>query len=168
MKSYFLKTVVLLEIDSRSHDFWNKPLSYIFMAVSKMNTKRCRYVLIFYLQLLQSYSDRLSQRNIPFYWNNRYNLIEKLNSNTIDNINNRIKAIMKNVTTHTTDPNVIFTYLRKYIIWLFLPSNYMMRGTQIRWHSPSFLIAAFSSNSEDFRISSFAVWVDNFRLPMVF
>lgn len=64
--------------------------------------------------MLNEYLNCLDGKKIPYYWNKNNNLISGVNSITITNIANKIKAIIEDV-KKTTEPSIIAKHLRKYL-----------------------------------------------------
>ncbi|XP_050500024.1 cyclic GMP-AMP synthase-like receptor isoform X2 [Diabrotica virgifera virgifera] len=92
--SYFLKTIFLWEVEEREPNFWSKPLSVVFM------------------EMLIKYESRLRKKDIPYYWNNKYNLIGHIKDITIENIANYIKQVIDSVNRKVAeDPFTIAYYI---------------------------------------------------------
>lgn len=90
--SYYIKTMFLWEVDKREPDFWSQSLSIVFM------------------EMLRKYEELLRIKNIPYYWNEDYNLISHLKDVTVTGIANFIKNVIDNVDRKIEeDPFVIAT-----------------------------------------------------------
>ncbi|XP_063910569.1 cyclic GMP-AMP synthase-like receptor [Zophobas morio] len=91
--SYYIKTVVLHISDTKSDDFWTNSLSYTFMTV------------------LKEYINFIKNGKIPYYWNTNNNLIGGLNPSTLQNMVNRLNAMVTAIEKKPDDPYTIAKYL---------------------------------------------------------
>ncbi|KAG5899785.1 hypothetical protein JTB14_006120 [Gonioctena quinquepunctata] len=91
--SYFIKTVFLWEVGKNDVAFWSQPLSLVF------------------IQMLQKYAEYIENKCIPYYWNEKFNLIGHLKEATLNGIGNCLKRIIKDVKGNLEDPFRIAKYL---------------------------------------------------------
>ncbi|KAL3283763.1 hypothetical protein HHI36_017933 [Cryptolaemus montrouzieri] len=92
--SYYIKTVFLWEVEKRSKEFWNLPLTSVF------------------LEMLKIYGEKFKSGTIEYYWNERYNLISCLNEPTRDGIANKINNIVTEIERMSNDdPFVVAKHL---------------------------------------------------------
>ncbi|XP_072379386.1 cyclic GMP-AMP synthase-like receptor [Diabrotica undecimpunctata] len=90
--SYYIKTIFLWEVEEREANFWRKPLSIVFM------------------EMLIKYETILRKKDIPYYWNAKYNLIEHIKDITIENIANYIKAVIDGVNRKVAEEPFTIAY----------------------------------------------------------
>ncbi|GJQ76888.1 hypothetical protein Trydic_g15092 [Trypoxylus dichotomus] len=94
ISSYFIKTVFLWQVNEQEEGFWIVNLSNLFM------------------KMLRKYQEYLGKREIPYYWNKEFNLLQHINSKEIENIYNRITKIIKDIDNKfENDPFVVANYL---------------------------------------------------------
>nr|XP_022908812.1 cyclic GMP-AMP synthase-like isoform X1 [Onthophagus taurus] len=88
MSSYFLKTIFLLEIGNNKRDstFWTSHVSTTFM------------------EMLKVYHSYLTQKRIPYYWDETYNMIGHIKPIIIENYANKVGNIIKKIDNGGTDP----------------------------------------------------------------
>lgn len=89
LSSYYLKTVIMLEI---THSWHDRCIDKVFIGCLR--------------ELLSC----LEARNIPFYFDHSFNLLSSVNAKTIDNMRGRLERIMKDI-----DNNPPIT-VRKYFV----------------------------------------------------
>ncbi|KAJ3660811.1 hypothetical protein Zmor_005242 [Zophobas morio] len=77
--SYYIKTVFLWELEMLDKNFWNKPLSFVFVT------------------MLRKYAEYIERKNIPYYWNDSNNLLGDLNEITASCIANKLKNIVDHI-----------------------------------------------------------------------
>ncbi|XP_044758696.1 cyclic GMP-AMP synthase-like isoform X2 [Coccinella septempunctata] len=87
LASYYIKTIMMWLKDGVDDTFWLNSRSYIFMMG------------------LKYFSKLLKRREIPYYWNQNYNLLIAANPKTIENCSNRIDKIIKTLETSISQPN---------------------------------------------------------------
>lgn len=63
--------------------------------------------------MLKTYYDHLDNRNIPYFWDKRFNLIGDVKAIELENIRNKIGKILGDIERNIIDPFVIATYLGK-------------------------------------------------------
>lgn len=122
ISSYFIKTIFLWEVEEREskndNEFWNFPLSYVFVTVSKRYIKYLwvnkNIILYDGQQMLQKYAKYLENKNIPYFWNKKNNLLPKDGKTiALDNYAQRIKKIVLTIEKNSTDANKIKDFLCK-------------------------------------------------------
>ncbi|KAJ8924711.1 hypothetical protein NQ315_000863 [Exocentrus adspersus] len=94
--SYFLKTIILWEVEKQDTYFWVKTsLSYVFMHI------------------LKSYQQFLSEKQIPYYWNNSFNLVKTTcNDEFLYDLSTRLERIIKDIDKNIhRDPSVIMKHI---------------------------------------------------------
>ncbi|CAH1141363.1 unnamed protein product [Phyllotreta striolata] len=76
--SFYLKNLILWELETRPEGFWEQPLSVVFIEV------------------LQSYKNALENNSLPFYWYNgkKYNLFDSLSANQTKMISTKIGEVI--------------------------------------------------------------------------
>ncbi|XP_044271594.1 cyclic GMP-AMP synthase-like [Tribolium madens] len=90
--SYYIKTVLLHIADKKPEEFWRNPLSYVFVTV------------------LIEYKDCIEKGRIPYYWNTSNNLLGRVNAKNLENMANRLKAIISDIEKKKDEPHAIAKY----------------------------------------------------------
>lgn len=95
LKSYFINMMFIWEVDKQqSPDFWNNPLSYLFMYM---------------LREIRTY---VENEKIPYFWDNRLNLLEKPTQNQLNDCVIKIDNIFKNIKkNYPSNPLIIVKIL---------------------------------------------------------
>jgi hypothetical protein len=91
--SYYIKTVLLFMVDKRNDDFWQKSLSHVFMDA------------------LETYTKFIRDKEIPYYWNKDYNLIDHIDDSTLNNFAYRLEHIIKDIKKNQDKPDTVVKYL---------------------------------------------------------
>lgn len=66
------------------------------------------------LQMLKKYCKYLEDKQIPYYWNKKLNLLEHANSVNFTNIANATRNIIQKIERSPNDPKVLLDYLCEY------------------------------------------------------
>lgn len=92
LKSYYIKTVFLHQIDEKNHipDYWTQSLSILFNDM---------FMKIFY---------HIKERKLLFYWNSDYNMFACLQNNQLMSIQESMSGIRKKL---INDPNFLIDIL---------------------------------------------------------
>lgn len=96
--SYFIKTVFLWRVQKEDEKFWSQSLSVVFMI------------------MLKDYAECLRKKNIPYYWNDRFNLIKDLNDSTATSIAKRLQNIIAEVERNLCAPNIDPFVIGKFLV----------------------------------------------------
>lgn len=64
--------------------------------------------------MLQYYHDCLEKKEILYFWNSRNNLLCNVNNIAIENMQNRIKLVIKKIESAPNDASVVTNFLSKY------------------------------------------------------
>nr|XP_023028629.1 uncharacterized protein LOC111516737 [Leptinotarsa decemlineata] len=87
--SYFIKNIFLCEIQKQPPEFWNQPLSYVFM------------------KMLKIYQKQIEDKTIPFYWYESDNLISHVDPAVLNNINKKLVEIIIKLERRPSIPKVV-------------------------------------------------------------
>lgn len=82
--SYYIKTIFLWELEENKAMF-KKSLTHVFVT------------------MLKKYQQYIEEGTIPYYWNEKNNLIEKPDRETLQNIANRLRFIIKKIENNPKD-----------------------------------------------------------------
>lgn len=64
--------------------------------------------------MLQRYLTCIEKKNIPFYWNEKENLISSISQNILKDAENRLKCVIMDIKKNfESDPYIIAKYLCK-------------------------------------------------------
>ncbi|RZC42727.1 Mab-21 domain containing protein [Asbolus verrucosus] len=88
--SYYIKTVILHAVDERDDSFWRRPLSHVFMTI------------------LKDFKTYIERKKIPYYWNSNNNLLSGIGERTLENMNNRLRNVIRDMETR---PETMWEYL---------------------------------------------------------
>jgi hypothetical protein len=91
--SYYIKTVLLFMVEKRNDDFWQQSLSHVFMDA------------------LETYTKFIRDKEIPYYWNKDYNLIDHIDDSTLNNFAYRLEHIIKDIKKNQDKPDTVVKYL---------------------------------------------------------
>lgn len=70
--------------------------------------------------MLNAYKDMLDAENIPYFWNERNNLLNNIGDQTVVNIRNLLRRMINDINTKIdTDLFVVADYLCKFIIYCY-------------------------------------------------
>lgn len=86
ISSYYLKTIILWEVEKQNSSLWEHSLSFVFM------------------HLLTVYRECLKSGEIPYYWNKKNDLLAGINPITIENNYYRIDRIINTIDRNLQDP----------------------------------------------------------------
>ncbi|RZC41711.1 Mab-21 domain containing protein, partial [Asbolus verrucosus] len=113
--SYYIKTVLLHIIEKKDDEFWQNSLSYVFMTVLK-----------------EYREDYIEKRNIPYYWNESNNLIGGVNQVLLENMNNRLKNVIKRIELNSIrDPYAITSFIHINSKFICLDTDDVKRNNKI-------------------------------------
>ncbi|GAB0099708.1 hypothetical protein DMENIID0001_155950 [Sergentomyia squamirostris] len=77
LKSYHIKTVIMLEIQGKADSYWNSPLGTVLR------------------DMLNAVIKRFDQQCIPSYWNERFNMLEGWSPDQMAEVSKQLKAVKK-------------------------------------------------------------------------
>ncbi|KPJ15893.1 hypothetical protein RR48_09939 [Papilio machaon] len=127
--SYYIKTLFLWKVEKENKQFWQKNLSFLFIV------------------MLQDFHDALKQKNIPYFWNSKNNLIESLKPANQKLYTEKLKAVLDSAVANDVD-KTIFALLEADEIEQFKSSEMYQR------HSTSLPPAVLSKPSRSSSVTS--------------
>ncbi|GAB0099707.1 hypothetical protein DMENIID0001_155940 [Sergentomyia squamirostris] len=77
LKSYHIKTVIMLEIQGKADSYWNSPLGTVLR------------------DMLNAAIKRFDQQCIPSYWNKKFNMLEGWSPDQMAEVSKQLKAVKK-------------------------------------------------------------------------
>uniref|UniRef100_A0A1B0CIL0 Uncharacterized protein n=1 Tax=Lutzomyia longipalpis TaxID=7200 RepID=A0A1B0CIL0_LUTLO len=93
LKSFYIKNVVMLEVDKRSSNYWNSPLADVLK------------------DMLRAIIEHVEKGIIPSYWNNQNNLIGSFSSEQKRDMADKLKNIERIWTTSLDKEKIMRTIL---------------------------------------------------------
>ncbi|XP_045534249.1 uncharacterized protein LOC106709852 isoform X1 [Papilio machaon] len=127
--SYYIKTLFLWKVEKENKQFWQKNLSFLFTT------------------MLQDFHDALKQKNIPYFWNSKNNLIESLKPANQKLYTEKLKVVLDSAVANDVD-KTIFALLEADEIEQFKSSEMYQR------HSTSLPPAVQSKTSRSSSVTS--------------
>ncbi|XP_018574676.1 uncharacterized protein LOC108913593 [Anoplophora glabripennis] len=91
--SFFIKNLFLWEVLTRRVEFWNLPLSYIFMKMLEKLQKSIKY------------------GEIRYFWHHKFNLIGHIDNETLYDISETLRHIIIDIKNNPDDQYLIAKYL---------------------------------------------------------
>ncbi|XP_059617451.1 cyclic GMP-AMP synthase-like receptor [Phlebotomus argentipes] len=93
LKSYYIKTVVMLETDKRPDSYWNSSFDIVLK------------------DMLNATIQRFEEKKIPSYWNKNFNIIEGLNDGQRQAIISKLKKVKRTWDTVVVKEKIMETIL---------------------------------------------------------
>lgn len=82
IKSYFINTIFMWEVTSRNENYWRNNTGFLFVA------------------MLSKLHERIKSGEIPYFWDNRLNLLEKVTKNQLNDGDVKIRNCLKDLEDH--------------------------------------------------------------------
>lgn len=60
--------------------------------------------------MLKIFTEYIEKKEIPYYWNKNKNLLEDDNYETLTNIANRLKRMIRDIDSNSDNPNILHKY----------------------------------------------------------
>ncbi|XP_050327607.1 cyclic GMP-AMP synthase-like receptor [Bactrocera neohumeralis] len=90
LKSYFITTTFLWEIEIQSRNFWNNPLHIILE------------------HMLETLASDFEDEWLPFFWNKELNLLDNLNQDDIENCAYKLRKAYNTLRQYKFEPNLTY------------------------------------------------------------
>ncbi|XP_053967276.1 cyclic GMP-AMP synthase-like receptor 1 isoform X1 [Anastrepha ludens] len=94
LKSYFITTAFLWEVEKQKKSFWNNPLHILLE------------------HMLESLADSFAEGCLPFYWDRKNNLLNNLDDEEIDDYAEKLKRAYETLRQYKFEPNLTYKRCR--------------------------------------------------------